>query len=559
MRENTDALSKAMESDQGLSTIERNANQADDSTSVGTKESASGPTINRKFNEGSANASADKATQAKASGPEISRKSSDGTTGAKIKQEINHSSDDPKIANNIVDGDSGPKIANKIVDGDSGPKLSNNIVDGDSGPKLSNNIIDNGSGPKTGNQILDADNGPKLKNRINDGDGGPEINRQLTDSGADLSNQHLRDEQASFDKSSLRDGSGPIDFRKSKDAEFSDTQNRLKDSGPEIPRHQSDTEQSIFGDPSLGPNDGPIIRTEMVDDSGAVAGSPKKRMVFARTQTEKIHGCLDQLEKYDFNKPTPKGVDLSSIAITPKPTASSTPKPKTVIATVETQPVNTSQPSPANTTELARVSEPVITKLDKPVIARSEAVPESVPLTSSSTRLMAGVLFTALSATHGISSMGESQAQIEIVNHGYQAVQVQTAFQSVSAQQVGYQLSANALDLSLNDASKLTDEQKDIAESRLVLYRSTIQNQETSPTTLDGKKELASTVKQQDELARQASGRMNMFALSKSILLFGIGLSFMAFFSRSRWVLYGSAATAMIGIAITANGFLALI
>ena len=102
MRENTDALSKAMESDQGLSTIERNANQADDSTSVGTKESASGPTINRKFNEGSANASADKATQAKASGPEISRKSSDGTTGAKIKQEINHSSDDPKIANNIV-------------------------------------------------------------------------------------------------------------------------------------------------------------------------------------------------------------------------------------------------------------------------------------------------------------------------------------------------------------------------------------------------------------------------------------------------------------------------
>jgi hypothetical protein len=52
---------------------------------------------------------------------------------------------------------------------------------------------------------------------------------------------------------------------------------------------------------------------------------------------------------------------------------------------------------------------------------------------------------------------------------------------------------------------------------------------------------------------------MNMFALSKSILLFGIGLSFMAFFSRSRWVLYGSAATAVIGIAITANGFLTLI
>ena len=560
MRENTDALSKAMESEQGLSNIERNANQADDSPFSDAKKSASGPTINRKFNEDSTNASADKASQAKASGPEISRKSPDGDAGAKIKQEINDSSDGPKlsnniidgdsgpeISNNIIDGDSGPKISNNIIDGDSGPKLSNNIIDGDSGPKISNNIVDNGSGPTTGKQILDADNGPKLKNRINDGDDGPEINRQLKDSDDDLSSKHLHD------------GSGPIDFRTSKDAEFTNTKNGSSDSGPEIARRLSDTDQSISGDPNLSPNDGPIIRNEMVDDSGAVAGSPKKRMVFAKIQTEKIHGCLDQLEKYDFNKPSPKGVDLSSIAITPKPTVPKTTKPKTVITAEETLPVITEHSPSTKSTELTTLPEPVMTKMIEPVVAKTEAIPESVPLTSSRTRLMAGVMFTALSATHGISSMGESQAQIEMVNHGYQAVQVQTAFQSVSAQQVGYQLSANALDLSLGDTSKLTDEQKDITESRLVLYRSTLQNPETSPTTLNGKKELADTLKQQDELTRQASGRMTMFALSKSILLFGIGLSFMAFFSRSRWVLYGSAATAVIGMGITANGFFALI
>ena len=547
MRENTDALSKAMESEQGLSNIERNANQADDSPFSDAKKSASGPTINRKFNEDSTNASADKASQAKASGPEISRKSPDGDADAKIKQEINDSSDGPKISNNIVDGNSGPKISNNINDSDSGPKLSNNIIDGDSGPKLSNNIVDNGSGPTTGKQILDADNGPKLKNRINDGDDGPEINRQLKDSDVDLSSKHLHD------------GSGPIDFRTSKDAEFTNTKNGSSDSGPEIARRLSDTDQSISGDPNLSPNDGPIIRNEMVDDSGAVAGSPKKRMVFAKIQTEKIHGCLDQLEKYDFNKPSPKGVDLSSIAITPKPTVPKTTKPKTVITAEETLPVITEHSPATKSTELTTLPEPVMTKMIEPVVAKTEAIPESVPLTSSRTRLMAGVMFTALSATHGISSMGESQAQIEMVNHGYQAVQVQTAFQSVSAQQVGYQLSANALDLSLGDTSKLTDEQKDITESRLVLYRSTIQNQETSPTTLNGKKELADTLKQQDELTRQASGRMTMFALSKSILLFGIGLSFMAFFSRSRWVLYGSAATAVIGMGISANGFFALI
>jgi hypothetical protein len=102
MRDNVDTLSKAMESDQGLSTIERNANQADDSPFRDAKKSASGPTINRKFNEDSANASADKVSQAKASGPEISRKSSDGAAGAKIKPAINDSSDGPKISNNIL-------------------------------------------------------------------------------------------------------------------------------------------------------------------------------------------------------------------------------------------------------------------------------------------------------------------------------------------------------------------------------------------------------------------------------------------------------------------------
>ena len=528
MRENAENLAKAIEDEQGLATIAVNANQENDADPNEASNSNSGPVINRKFKEENASQKAKKAKPLKSNGPILDNK--------------------------INDDGSGPKLKSHLVDAENGPTTSNHITDSDNGPITENHINDSDNGPITKNRIDDSDDGPITKNRIDDLDDGPKIKHHQNDDGITISGKHLRDEQASFDKSSLRDASGPIDFRKSKDAEFNDTQNRLSDSGPEIPRHQRDNDQSIFSDPNLGPNDGPIIRNEMVDDSGAVDGSPKKRMVFAKIQTEKIHGCLDQLEKYDFNKPNSKGVDLSSIAITPKPTA---PKPKEVVAVMDTVPMNTEHSSAKKSTDLTTLPEPVMTKVE-PVITKTEAASESVPLTSSRTRLMAGVMFTALSATHGISSMGESQAQIEMVNHGYQAVQMQTAFQSIAAQQVGYQLSANALDLSLDDTSKLTDEQKDIAESRLVLYRSTIQNQETSPSTLNGKKELAETVKKQDELAREASSRMNMFALSKSILLFGIGLSFMAFFSRSRWVLYGSAATAVIGIAITANGFFTL-
>lgn len=530
MRENAENLAKTIEHEQGLATIAVNANQENDADPNESSNSNSGPVINRKFKEENAS--------------------------QKTKKAKPHKSNGPILDNKINDDGSGPKLKSHLVDAENGPTTSNHITDSDNGPITENHINDSDNGPITKNRIDDSDDGPITKNRIDDLDDGPKIKHHQNDDGITISGKHLRDEQVSFDKSSLRDASGPIDFRKSKDAQFNDTQNRLNDSGPEIPRHQRDNDQSIFHEPNLGPNDGPIIRNEMVDDSGAVDGSPKKRMVFAKIQTEKIHGCLDQLEKYDFNKPTPKGVDLSSIAITPKPTA---PKPKAVIDTVETLPAIAKQSSATKPIELITVSEPVVTKMIDPSGAKARSIRDSVSLTNIRTRQIAGVMFTALSATHGISSMGESQAQIEMVNHGYQAVQVQTAFQSVSAQQVGYQLSANALDLSLGDASKLTEEQKDIAESRLVLYRSTIQNQETSPATMNGKKELAETVKKQDELAQQASGRMNMFALSKSILLFGIGLSFMAFFFRSRWVLFGSAATAVIGIAITANGFFTLI
>jgi len=45
MRQNTDALSKAMESEQGLSNIERNANQADDSASGGSVDSPKSETV----------------------------------------------------------------------------------------------------------------------------------------------------------------------------------------------------------------------------------------------------------------------------------------------------------------------------------------------------------------------------------------------------------------------------------------------------------------------------------------------------------------------------------
>ena len=431
--------------------------------------------------------------------------------------------DGPVLKNAQNDGSS-PIIKKSQVDAKNGPSISNHITDADSG-LISKNRIDDIDGPVTKNHIDDSD-GPITKNYIDESDG-PEINRHSTNNGVDISGKHLRDEKADTGKSSIKNGEGP-----------------------EISRHQHDVDKDADSDMRVHDGDGPRNQNKMSDDSGEAAATPKKRMVFAKIRTAKIHGCLDQLEKYDVNKLNSKGIDMSSISNAPRP-AEVKQQPATVVAAS----------AAANPVHIPTIPSTIIPAANSPILKKMEfpSVTESVPLTSSHHRLMAGILFTAFSAAHGLSSVGESSAQRQMVGHGYQAVQAQSAFQSVSAQQTNYQLTASGMDLSLSDTTALSNEQKDITESRLVLYRSAIQNLESSPLTMNGKKELAGSVNQQNALAQQASQQMNSFVVAKAILLFGIGLSFMAFFSTSRWVLYGSGLAALMGMGMTANGFLMLI
>ncbi|MFN5445737.1 MAG: DUF4337 family protein [bacterium] len=513
IRENSENLAKAIQDEQGLATIAENANQINDVPPKDASDSTTGPVINHTLKEDKLESAPNKAKKNKQDGPVLKNALNDGSG--------------PKIKSHLVDAEKGPSISNHITDSDSGLITKNRIDDSD-GP-VTKNRIDDADGPITKNHINDAD-GPITKNRIDDSDG-PEINRHSTNNGVDISGKHLRDDKANTGKSSIK-----------------------KSDGPEISRHQHDVDHDGNTDVQAHDGDGPIIRNDISDDSGEAAGTPKKRMVFAKIRTAKIHGCLDQLEKYDVNKPNSKGVDMSSISNAPRP-AEVKQQP---VAVVPVTAAATTAPSPS---PVPSIPPTIIPAANSPKLEKKEsaAVADSVPLTSSHHRLIAGVLFTALSAAHGLSSVGESSAQTQMVGHGYQVVQAQSAFQSVSAQQTNYQLTASGLDLSLSDTSALSNEQKDITESRLVLYRSAIQNLESSPLTMNGKKELASSINQQNALAQQASLQMNSFAVAKAILLFGIGLSFMAFFSTSRWVLYGSGLAALLGMGMTANGFLMLI
>lgn len=174
-------------------------------------------------------------------------------------------------------------------------------------------------------------------------------------------------------------------------------------------------------------------------------------------------------------------------------------------------------------------------------------------------RLFSSICFTVLCVAHGFTSYGESLLDKQILDHEHQAVVAHNAYQSVAAQQVNYQLSANDLALTLQNKDTLTDDQVDVAETRLVLYQSTIQSKETSPDSKDGKKELQETAKQQENMVSEINQHQSWLIIAKSVFLLGIGLSVMGFFSRSRWLAIASTTTFIAGLGIGLSGFFALI
>ena len=191
----------------------------------------------------------------------------------------------------------------------------------------------------------------------------------------------------------------------------------------------------------------------------------------------------------------------------------------------------------------------------------TQHISESSTQSESNTgaRLIASICFTVLCVAHGFTSYGESLLEKQILVHEHQAVVAHNAFQSVAAQQVNYQLSANDLALTLQNKDTLTDEQVDVAQTRLVLYQSTIQSKESSPDSKDGKKELQETAKHEENLVAEINQQLNWLIIAKSIFLLGLGLSVMGFFSKSRWLAIGSTTTFLVGVGVGVTGFLGLI
>jgi len=288
----------------------------------------------------------------------------------------------------------------------------------------------------------------------------------------------------------------------------------------------------------------PSLLSPLIDDSLKFDFSGiTPRMQTVQDRTAVIHTSLEKVNSHAFHLK-----DIGRKDMTSQPLASQEgmrrPRQRPVAVTGDGHNNNTGLTLAASNDHL-----------------HSQHISESITQNESNTgvRLIASICFTFLCVAHGFTSYGESLLGKQILEHEHQAVVAHNAYQSVASQQVNYQLSANDLALTLQNKDALTDEQVDVAQTRLVLYQSTIQSKESSPDSKDGKKELQETAKHEENLVAKINQQLNWLIIAKSIFLLGLGLSIMGFFSKSRWLAIGSTTTFLAGVGIGLTGFFGLI
>ena len=164
-------------------------------------------------------------------------------------------------------------------------------------------------------------------------------------------------------------------------------------------------------------------------------------------------------------------------------------------------------------------------------------------------------LFTALIIAYGFSSFNETATQTDLVKNGNLAANANVTLQAVAVQQAMYQLAADDLDSSISKKDFFNSEQQEFAKKKLATYLTKIEAQESAPISKNGKKELTATRKHYEELEAVDGSKLAWFALSKAILLFGIGLTLCGLIFRSRFIFYTASLSAVAGTLLTLNGY----
>lgn len=343
------------------------------------------------------------------------------------------------------------------------------------------------------------------------------------------------------------------------------TRNKSK-SGPAKHRAIKDHRTLIPAKAGRGKDASPSDLRVIEDSESESDASPlEMRMTIVQTRTIEISETLDKLDTVSASQFNKRGLILSTIKFSPAPTktttttsTTSTTSTTTAISTTASASAIVYSKADVVSTHAIVVNNPIsiLQKEEFLVSANNSALENNESAVSmQGIKLKIAFLFSALIIAHGFSSFGESTAQSDLIQKGSLATNANVSLQAVATQQTLYKLAADELDASQAKRESLGIEQPESEKSKFADYLKKIEEQESSPATGEGRKELAAARKAHEEVAAMDVKMIQWFVLSKAILLLGIGLALCGFFFKSRFIFYGASLSAVLGTLLTLNGF----
>lgn len=329
------------------------------------------------------------------------------------------------------------------------------------------------------------------------------------------------------------------------------TRSRMK-AGSSKRRTIQDSRTLIQGKKRAGKVTSPSDLRVIEDSESEIDESPLDvRMSVVHTRTIEINETLDKLDTVSASQFYKRGLILSAIKFSPAPTKTTTTAMTLAFPAADVV-----------SSHSLVVSNPIsILQKEEFLVTANNSSSEKNESTDSmqGIKVKIACLFSALIIAHGFSSFGESTARSDYIQKENLATNANISLQAMTYQQSLYKLAADELDMSLSKKESPGSEQLDVEKNTLAAYLKKIEEQESSPATGDGKKELAAARKAHEEVAAIDAKMIQWFVLSKAILLFGIGLALCSFFFKSRSLFYGASLTAVLGTLLSLNGFFLLV
>jgi DNA-binding NarL/FixJ family response regulator len=174
-------------------------------------------------------------------------------------------------------------------------------------------------------------------------------------------------------------------------------------------------------------------------------------------------------------------------------------------------------------------------------------------------RRLAAIYVGVAAMLLAIAALGGAEATKEMLNANIHASDTYAFYQAKNIRQTDYQIAAEQLELLAAGMQGLSPDHLAKVEKLVKRYRETVERYESEPAKGEGKKELLAKAQGWEKKRNHAAAQIPNFEYAEALLQIAIVLGSVAIVASSPALLGVSGIIAIVGVLLTANGYLLLV